>query len=143
MAQVKGDRYRLTDAQETELYDLMDQAGSRQDFHMLNRVRRFLDGPDTIPAGRGRSAYDAPPDVLDADDMEELLGMAVAGMAGMPDNKVRKLVNEFGPNRAIDMLADVVADSPLGGILSNQQLADLCATLVGRVTEGRAQQARR
>ena len=64
-------------------------------------------------------------------------------MAGMPDNKVRKLVNEFGPNRAIDMLADVVADSPLGGILSNQQVADLCATLVGRVTEGRGQQARR
>ena len=52
VAQVKGDRDRLTDAQETELYDLMDQAGSRQDFHMLNRVQRFLDGPDTIPAGR-------------------------------------------------------------------------------------------
>ncbi len=143
VAQVKGDRDRLTDAQETELYDLMDQAGSRQDFHMLNRVQRFLDGPDMIPAGRRRPASDAPGDVFDADDMEELLGMAVAGMAGMPDREVRKLVNEFGRNRAIDMLADVVADSPLGGILSNQQLADLCATLVGRVTEGRAQQARR
>ena len=143
VAQVKGDRHRLTGAQETELCDLTDQAGNRQDFHMLNRVQRFLDGPDTIPTGRGRSAYGAPPDVLDADDMEELLGMAVAGMAGMPDNKVRKLVNEFGPNRAIDMLADVVADTPLGGILSNQQLVELCTTLVGRVTEGRAQQARR
>ena len=67
--------------------------------------------------------------------------MAVAGMAGMPDRKVRKLVSEFGRNRAIDMLADIVANSPLGGILSNQQLAQLCAALVGRVTEGRAQQA--
>ena len=93
-------------------------------------------------AADGRQ-HDVPGDVLDADDMEELLGMAVAGMAGMPDNKVRKLVNEFGPNRAIDMLADVVANSPLGGILSSQQLADLCATLVGRVTEGRGHQARR
>ena len=124
VAQVKGDRYRLTDAQETELYDLMDQAGSRQDFHMLNRVQRFLDGPDTIPAGRRRSAHEAPGDVLDADDMEELLEMALTGMAGMPVKEVRKLVNEFGPNRAIDMLADVVANSPLGGILSNQQLVE-------------------
>ena len=32
VAQVKGDRFRLTDAQETELYDLMDQAGNRQDY---------------------------------------------------------------------------------------------------------------
>ena len=52
VAQVKGDRDRLTDAQETELCDLMDQAGSRQDFHMLNRVQRFLDGPDRDVPGR-------------------------------------------------------------------------------------------
>jgi hypothetical protein len=143
VAQVKGDRYRLTDAQETELYDLVDQAGNRQDFHMFNRVRRFLEGPDTIPTGRGRSTFESSGDVLDADDMEELLEMAVAGMAGMPVMEVRKLVNKVGRNRAIDMLADVVADSPLGGILSTQQLVDLCTTLVGRVTEGRAQQARR
>ena len=143
VAQVKGDRFRLTDAQETELYDLMDQAGNRQDFHMLNRVQRFLNGPDANPAGRRRSTYDAPPDVLDADDMEELLEMAVTGMAGMPLKEMRKLVNEFGRNRAIDMLADIVADSPLGGIMSNQQLVDLCATMVGRVSEGHGQQARR
>jgi cellulose synthase operon protein C len=142
VAQVKGERDRLTGAQETELYDLMDQAGSRQDFHMLNRVQRFLDGPDTTPAGRRRPAFGAPSEQFNADDMEELLDMAVSGMAAMPDREVRKLVNEFGPNRAIDMLADVVADSPLGGILSSQQVARLCAAIVGRVGEGRAQRAR-
>ena len=36
-------------------------------------------------------------------------------MAGLPDKEIRKLVSEFGRNRAIDMLADMVADSPLGG----------------------------
>ena len=69
--------------------------------------------------------------------------MAIAGMSGMPDKEVRKLVSEFGRNRAIDMLADMMANSPLGEILSDQQLANLCAAMVGRATEGRAQQARR
>ena len=84
VAQVKGDRDRLTDAQETELYDLMDEAGSRQEFHMLNRVQRFLDGPVRMPTGRWRPASDSAGDVFDADDMEELLGMAATGMAGDP-----------------------------------------------------------
>jgi hypothetical protein len=143
VAQVKGDRDRLTDAQESDLYDLIEGVGSRQDFHMLNRVQRFLDGPDTIPKGRGREAFDAIPDHFGADEMEELLDLATSGMAGMPDKELRKLVKEFGRNRAIDMLAEMVGGSPLGDVLSTQQLVDLCATLVGRVTDGRAQQARR
>ena len=148
VAQVKGNRDHLTDAQETELCDLMDQAGSRQDFHMLNRVQRFLDGPDRdgphgVPTGRRLSARGAPPDLLDAGEMEEILGKAIAGMSGMPDRELRRLVSEFGRSRAIDMLADMMANSPLGEVLSGQQLANLCAAMVGRATEGRAQQARR
>jgi hypothetical protein len=64
-------------------------------------------------------------------------------MSGMPDREVRKLVSEFGRSRAIDMLADMMADSPLGEVLSGQQLARLCAAMVGRAMEGSAQQARR
>jgi cellulose synthase operon protein C len=143
VAQVKGNRDHLTDAQETELCDLMDQAGNRQDFHMLNRVQRFLDGPDKVAAGHRLSAHGGPPDLLDAGEMEEILGNAIAGMSGMPDREVRKLVSEFGRSRAIDMLADMMADSPLGEVLSGQQLARLCAAMVGRATEGSAQQARR
>ena len=53
VAQAKGDRDRLTDAQEAELYDLMEQAGGRQDFHMVNRVKRLLEGPDIATNGPG------------------------------------------------------------------------------------------
>ena len=49
--------------------------------------------------------------------------MAVAGMAGMPDKEVRKLVNEFGRNRAIDMLAEWWPTRRLAEVLSDQQVA--------------------
>jgi tetratricopeptide (TPR) repeat protein len=142
VGQIKGDRERLTDAQEDELYDLMEQAGSRQDFHMFNRIKRLVEGPDTMRSGAGRSALAGMPD-LSAEDMDEFLGDAIAGMAGMPEKELRKLVNEFGPNRTIDMLVDLVADTPLGEVLSDQQVVQVCEAIVARATEGRSHHARR
>ena len=42
VAQTKGEPDRLSDAQELELFDLTHQALTGQDFHMANRMRRFL-----------------------------------------------------------------------------------------------------
>jgi hypothetical protein len=61
----------------------------------------------------------------------------------MPEREVRKLVTEFGRGRTIEMLADIVADTPLGEILSDQQVAQLCAVIVARATAGRPHAARR
>ena len=143
MAQTRGDSGRLTEAQAAELFELMDRAGEAKDFHLVNRVRRFLDDADRIPGGRQRGASAAAPDDFSAEDMEEFLGRAVAGIAGMPEREVRKLVTEFGRSRAIDMLADIVADTPLGEVLSDQQVAQLCAVMVARATTGRSHAARR
>lgn len=143
VAQARGDSDRLTDAQATELCELMERAGDSQDFHMVNRVQRFLDGGATIPAGRQRMANAAAPDDFGVEDMEEFFGRAVADMAGMPEKEVRKLVTEFGRYRTIDILADIVADTPLGDVLSDQQVAQLCAVMVARATAGRPDTARR
>jgi tetratricopeptide (TPR) repeat protein len=143
VAQSKGDRDRLTDAQEAELYDLMEQAGARQDFHMVNRVKRLLEGPDIATNGAGRSARGGLPERLSVADMGEFLGDALAGIAGVPQKEVRKLVNKVGRNHAIAMLADMMADTPFADILSDQQLEELCASIVSRAVEGRSQPARR
>ena len=143
VAQAKGDRDRLTAAQEAELYDLMEQAGARQDFHMVNRVKRLLEGPDIATNGAGRSARGGLPERLSVADMGEFLGDALAGMAGVPQKEVRKLVNKVGRNHAIAMLADMMADTPFADILSDQQLEELCASIVSRAVEGRSQPARR
>ena len=143
VAQVKGNRDRLSGLQDAELADLMDHAGSRQDFHALNRVRRFWEGPDAILGGSRRLPFNAPPDPFDGEIMEELLSQALYGMAGLPRKEIRKLVGEFGQNRAIEMLADMVADTPLAEVMSDQQVARLCAAIVARASEGPQQQARR
>jgi cellulose synthase operon protein C len=142
VAQAKGDHDRLTDAQEAELYDLMEQAGARQDFHMVNRVKRLLEGPDTATNGAGRSARGGLPERLSVADMGEFLGDALAGIAGVPQKEVRKLVNKVGRNHAIALLADMMADTPFADILSDQQLEELCASIVSRAVEGRSQPAR-
>ena len=56
------------------VHDLMDQAGSRQDFHMLNRVQTLPGWPPSTVPRRWPQAVgtDAPPDLLDADEMEEI-----------------------------------------------------------------------
>jgi cellulose synthase operon protein C len=143
VAQVKGNRDHLIGAQEAELADLMDRAASRQDFHALNRVRRFLEGPDAILGGSRRLPFGAPPVPFDGEIMEELLSQALDGIAGLPRKEIRKLVGEFGRNRAIEMLADMVADTPLAEVMSDQQVARLCAVIVARASEGPQQQARR
>jgi tetratricopeptide (TPR) repeat protein len=143
VAQVSGDSDRLTDAQAGELFALMDQAGSRQDFHMVNRVQRFLDGADTAGAGRSRTANGPAADDVRDEDVAALLGEVVSDLAGMPEKEVRKLVGEFGRNRTIDMLADIVADTPLGEVLSDQQVAQLCAVMIARATERQPHLARR
>jgi tetratricopeptide (TPR) repeat protein len=144
VAQAKGNRDHLVGAQEAELVDLMDRAGSRQDFHALNRVRRFLEGPNVIMGGSsGRLPFDAPPDSLDGEIMEELLSQVIGGMAGLPRKEIRRLVGEFGQNRAVELLADMVADTPLAEVMSDQQVAQLCAVIVARASGGPQQQARR
>jgi hypothetical protein len=75
--------------------------------------------------------------------MQEFLVQAMTSMGGMPDKEIRKLVSEFGRDRAVAMLADTMADSPLSEILSDQQVQELCAAMVARATAGGSHAARR
>jgi tetratricopeptide (TPR) repeat protein len=143
VAQTHGDSDRLTDTQTTELLEVMDHAGSRQDCRMINRVQRFLDGSDAVPAARRRRASGAASDDLSPEEMADFVGRAVAGMAGMPEKEVRNLVNQFGRNQAIDMLADMLGDTPFGEFLSDRQVTQICAAMVARATERRPHTARR
>jgi hypothetical protein len=145
VAQTGGDSGRVNYVQERELFELTEQATERQDFHMVNRVRRFLEGEDedASPAGRRRMPRGAEPFDISADEMQDFLVQAMSSMGGMPDKDIRRLVNEFGRDQAIAMLADTMTESPLGEILSDQQVQKLSAAMVARATAARPQAARR
>jgi hypothetical protein len=145
VAQTRGDSDRLNYVQERELFELTDQAAERQDFHMVNRVQRFLAGEDDDagPTRRRRMPRGAEPLDIGMDEVQDMLVQAMASMGGMPDKEIRKLVNEFGRERATAMLVETMTDSPLSEILSDRQVQELSAAMVARATAGRPHAARR
>ena len=139
VAQTKGNSDRLSERQENAVFELLDDAECRHDHQLASRIRSFLAG-DSAPR---RGAAGAMADEIRQIDMAQLLDQAAARIPMLPEKDVRNLVNEFGLGRTIEMLADVMHDSPLGDILTEQQIARFCGTLVARAVEGGRQAALR
>lgn len=140
VAQTRGNSERLSERQENELFELLDDADTRHDLRLASRIRCFLDGG--APA-RPRAVKGRPADEFDPLDMATLLDRVTSGRSVVPEKDVRKMVREFGRVRTIEMLADIMDDSPLGEILTEQQIALLCGALVTRAVDGQRQAAQR
>lgn len=137
VAQTRGEPHHLSGAHAEELSDLMDEALDRRDFHMANRIRRFL------PV-RGFADDDEPGDDFASEALEAMLEeIATGGMRGMPEKEIRQMVNQFGRAATIDRLVEIFGDSPIAEVLSEQQLLQLCTAMVARATSGRPQATRR
>ncbi len=136
VAQTKGEPNCLSNAQESELYDLTHQALIGEDFRMGNRMRRFL--------GARSSIDDDDFDDDDPDEMiEAMLEEIATGMGGVPEREIRQMVNQYGRAGTIDRMVEIMGGSPVGGVLSEQQIAQLVAAMVARATAGRSGAARR
>jgi len=135
VAQTKGEPGRLSDDQEEDLFDLIDQARAGQDFRMAGRIRHFLG--ERVPAV-GDEALD---DFTD-EDMELLLDEVATSKSLVPEKEVRRMVSELGRARTIELLIELMGDSPMGDVLSGEQMAQFCAAIVARAF-GRPQAARR
>jgi cellulose synthase operon protein C len=139
VAQTKGSSERLSERQKKVVFKLLDEADARDDHQLASHMRRFLDGG--VGPRRG-VALGGLADELSPLEMAQLLE-AAARVPVLPEKDVRRLVNEFGRGRTIEMLADAMLDSPLGEILTEQQIALLCGTMVARTADGRQQAASR
>jgi hypothetical protein len=136
VAQTKGDPQRQSVAQTEELSDLMDEALDRRDFHMANRIRRFL-------PFRAFADDDEPDDDFADEALEAMLEEIASGKGGIPEREVRQMVKQFGRAGAIDTMVEVFSGSEIADVLSEQQLRQLCTAMVARVINGRPQAARR
>ena len=143
LARAEGKRDHLSEVQESELFNMLEETGKRQDFHLFNRVQRLLFGPGMTRARRGKPMDEPPMEALDEADMAELLAALADGMPGLPAKEVRSMLNEFGRDMAIDMLAATVASSPMADVFSEEQVTQLCAALIDQALQARPQKARR
>jgi cellulose synthase operon protein C len=132
VAQTNSDSDRLSETQAKRLFELLDDAHARDDFQLASQIRRLLEG-----AGAHHTAMmGGPSEEFGPLDMARLLDQATTGATPMPEKEVRKMVKEFGHSRTIEVLADLMIDSPLGDMLTDQEIALLCGALVTRAVEG-------
>jgi hypothetical protein len=131
VAQTKGEADLLRDAQEDELSDLIGRALDAEDFHTANRIRRFLNC-------RTPEHDEASDNGIDDETVEAMLDEAANGSPLFPIKDIRRLVNQLGQAGAVEALTEIIGASPLGGVLSEAQVAQVCAAVVARATATQA-----
>jgi tetratricopeptide (TPR) repeat protein len=144
LAGTGGNRDGLSQTQESELFSIMDDAGTRQDFALFNRVQKFVLGPVGGKAMRrvlenGKS----PLDELDEADTAELMATLAGEMPSLPAKEIRDMVNQLGRGAAIEMMTSMLSDSPMGEMFSEQQVQQFCTALVEQAIDRSSRPKRR
>jgi hypothetical protein len=143
VARTKGDPGRLSFSETEELIEIAEDASHRHDFHMANRIRRFIEGsgPESSPCRGSRwiSKVDLPDfnDEAEADDaLSELLAI---GLEDTPPDMVKRMIAKLGQRRAVMALVERIRTSPLGAMLPEKMLRELAKGIVNSViaTSGR------
>ncbi len=144
LAGAGGNREALNYAQESELYSIMEDAGTRQDFTLFNRMQKFALGPAGGKAMRRmRGTLKSPFDELDEEDTAEVLTALAGEMPSLPAGEIRYMVNQLGRGPAIEMMATMLSESEMGEVLSEQQMQQFCALLVEQAMDRSPRSKRR
>ena len=105
VARVEGDPLRLSYAETNEMVSIETAAADRNDYHMANRIRRFVEGPERkFLEGRG-SKRGSRTSLLDVEDDDEPLDLVSQLLAAMledtPPDLVNGLIKKHGRSRAV------------------------------------------
>ena len=138
VARNKGDPYRLTMREEDELAALAKAAVERQDFHMLSRINRFMDGDADLNRRARRQGHWGPADESEDLDDDEIMALFSAILTDMPRAaaaNLRKRVNELGREQALTELVGQMKASPVGPGMPEPLLRELCAAMVAKAMQ--------
>jgi cellulose synthase operon protein C len=141
VARTKGDPERLSFGETEELMQMAEAAAVRNDFHAANRIRRFIEGPDSTPRQGSRRI---PLDLGDFDDEndadDELSELMEMSLQNTPPDMVKRMIATLGQRQAVTALADRIRASPLGIMLPGKLLRELAKMIVDSIiaTGGRA-----
>jgi cellulose synthase operon protein C len=116
VARRKGDPARLSFAEREDLFEMEEEAASRRDWHMVNRIQRFIKGPDWAPRRGSRRVSLA--GLMDCDDDDEsvdaLSELLSVSLEDTPPQMVKSMVEKLGKRQAVTALIDRLRASPLG-----------------------------
>lgn len=116
VARAKGDADRLSFTETDELCDIEEAAAQRRDFHLANRIQRFLDGPRS-PESRGSKPSSKAGHFDDDDEPADLVSQLLAAvLEDTPPDLVQRLVKKHGRSQAVTALVDRIRATPLGGM---------------------------
>ena len=132
--QVKGNAEQLSEGEEDELMDLVEDAEAREDFHTANRIQRFLDSVPDFPKGaawRGPSAKG----IGSVDDIEEhfISQLLAMSLDETPPEVVERLVAKLGRDRAISTVLERLRRTPVGEIFPVENIRRVAEEMVNTV----------
>jgi len=143
IARTGGNANRLGPIDEARLHDMLEDAAIRQNLSLFNRMQRFLFGANSrksmAKVARGGKIQHA----IDDDELAELLEAFAGTIPKQPAKQMRSLVNEYGRDVAIDVLAAEISGSPMGGLLSEEQARLLSGAIIANALQSGSQQAQR
>lgn len=122
VARTKGDPDRLSFGETHDLFEIEHAAAGRSDYHMVNRIRRFMVEEDDAPPPR-RPRFptrrrEGPDGAADGDtELDEAAGdLLKAVLTDTPGEVVRDLIEKLGQRGAVTALLERLLASPLGGL---------------------------
>jgi cellulose synthase operon protein C len=111
----KGNPLRLSFEERDELFGMEEAAASRRDFHMVNRIQRFIKGPDADSPPRRRSRRVSMADLDDYDgSVDPLMKLFAASLEDTPPEMVQSMIKKLGRRQAVTALVDRIRATPLG-----------------------------
>lgn len=127
VAEAQGDWRRLTAEQEETLHQLEEQAMVREDFHAAKRFGKFLEGPIRGPRAGG------PAEQLDVEELQALLDTVLNGMPKLfPRKEIRRMLSDVGRAGTVDLIDDMLCDSPFSIVLTPPQIRQLAEQTVAQ-----------
>jgi cellulose synthase operon protein C len=119
VARRKGEPARLSFAEREGLFEMREAAAGRRDFHMVNRIQRFIKGSDSAPRRGSRRVSLAGLMNFDDDDEESIDALSELLAAGLEDTSpdmVKSMIEKLGQRQAVTALVDRLRASPLGAM---------------------------
>jgi cellulose synthase operon protein C len=132
VARAKGDSRRLSFGETQKLFEIVEDASARRDFHMANRIQRFIDGPDA--GTRKKSNRISGAGLADLDNEDEMTEALLAALLNIsledtPPDMVKRMIAKLGQREAVAALVDRLRTSPIG-VIPETMLRDIAKRIV-------------